>query len=189
MAGRCESQPDPRQHHPPWLDIQVRVCTALLELYRHDRELLSVNANERSITHKVGEYLQQQFPRWNVDCEYNRRGADIKKLRTHCDWQVQPDDTEGRIFPDIIVHHRGRQDNLLVIEVKKGDSRPSKADHKKLVVLGECSEYSYSYGIFLSLGSQGCPHAVVYEGGEKTPEKGVALSQAIGDKLEELGYG
>jgi hypothetical protein len=42
-----------------------------------------------------------------VDPEYNRDGHEVKR-------------SDGVIVvPDVIVHHRGTSDNLLVIEVKK----------------------------------------------------------------------
>ena len=55
-------------------DVKKRVIAAICALYRHDRELLAVDANERSITHKLAEHLQREFPEWHVDCEYNRVG-------------------------------------------------------------------------------------------------------------------
>ena len=57
---------------PPPEDVKRRVIAAICALYRHDRELLDVDANERSITHKLAEHLQRKFPGWHVDCEYNR---------------------------------------------------------------------------------------------------------------------
>ena len=59
---------------PPPEDVKRRVIAAICALYRHDRELLDVDANERSITHKLAEHLQREFPEWHVDCEYNRVG-------------------------------------------------------------------------------------------------------------------
>ena len=47
---------------------------ALSELIERDSFLFEADANERSITHKLAEYLQAQFQDWNVDCEYNRNG-------------------------------------------------------------------------------------------------------------------
>jgi len=38
-------------------DVKKRVIAAICALYRHDRELLAVDANERSITHKLAEQI------------------------------------------------------------------------------------------------------------------------------------
>lgn len=52
--------------------VESRVEEALDIYLKEDSYLLNVNANERSITHKLAEYLQQEFPGYNVDCEYNK---------------------------------------------------------------------------------------------------------------------
>jgi hypothetical protein len=108
-------------------EVKRRIIAAVCELYRSDRELLQVDANERSITHKLAEYLQPEFPNWNVDCEYNRCGVEPKRLRAG-PWCVRPDDIEAKtVFPDIVINRRFMNQNLAVIEVKKtnghGDTR------------------------------------------------------------------
>jgi alpha-amylase/alpha-mannosidase (GH57 family) len=77
----------------------------------NDAYLLQVEGNERAMTHKYAEYLQQEFPSWHVDCEYNRLGDDIKRVDLH--------NGDDRVIPDIIVHRRGTSNNLIVIEAKK----------------------------------------------------------------------
>ena len=59
-------------HHQPG----EAVARALSELLVNDRDLLSIDANERSITFRFAMYLQRHFPDWTVDCEYNRDGAE-----------------------------------------------------------------------------------------------------------------
>jgi len=49
-------------------------------LINNDGYLLYKNINERSITHKLAEYLQNLFPEWNVDCEYNKNIDLLKDL-------------------------------------------------------------------------------------------------------------
>lgn len=51
-------------------------------LLNNDGYLLKNDISERSITHKLAEYLQNLFPEWNVDCEFNKninlpKGIDI----------------------------------------------------------------------------------------------------------------
>ncbi len=60
-------------------EMRKRVVEALLKVGEKDKALLAVSANERSITHKLAEYLQTAFPEYNVDCEYNRDGDDPKR--------------------------------------------------------------------------------------------------------------
>ncbi len=68
------------------------------------------------IAHKLAEYLTPRFPKWDVDCEYNRLFDEAKRLNIR--GQVV------HVIPDIIVHHRDTLDNLLVIEAKPGVEVP-----------------------------------------------------------------
>jgi hypothetical protein len=122
-------------------EVVRRVHAAYDALIKHDRALLEVDANERSITHKLAEHLQTEFPGWNVDCEYNRNGVIPKRLLGTVE-TVLTGDTDGKtVFPDIIVHHRKSKDNLVVIEAKKSSTVGTSADKAKLEAY--VSEYGY----------------------------------------------
>src|SRR5438552_3902549 len=102
-------------------EVKHSVHNALTNLLQNDSLLLEHNASERSITHKLAEYLQKEFAGWNVDCEYNRNRGEIKRVPVPRD-RVRGDDLESKtVFPDIIIHKRGTDRNLLVIEVKKSN--------------------------------------------------------------------
>ena len=117
--------------------LHEKVKLALCDFFVEDDDLLQRNVNERSITHKLAEYLQRQFEGLKVDCEYNRRGKDPKTL-------------QKRIFPDIIVHDRGDSDNnRLVIEVKKSAAGPVTRDEEKLRGLTSSDGYHYTLGLLL----------------------------------------
>jgi hypothetical protein len=116
-------------------DVEQKLRRALKPVAEKDRELTERDANERSISHKLAEYLQREFCDWHVDCEYNREGHKPKRLTVpECPGQTSPSDIYARtIYPDIIVHRRGRRKNLLVIEVKKeGNPVGAECDKKKL---------------------------------------------------------
>ena len=171
--------------------LHTKVGNALREFFREDKELLRIDANERSITHKLAEHLQRQFCDLKVDCEYNRHCDDPKKLYCNCDPKTSrchPNTTETdslhatTIYPDIVVHERGFDDsNALVIEVKK--SNRDDADHdkyklSKLTVPRNKNEpedklkYGYNLGLFLEfcVGKQkGLNRAECFENGTKTP--------------------
>ena len=58
-----------------------RIIIRTLEKFlKEDSYLSDVDANERSQTHKIAEYLQQILPGYNVDCEYNRKLRQEKTL-------------------------------------------------------------------------------------------------------------
>jgi len=129
------------------VEIKEKIKVALGVLLKNDSFLLEKGVNERTMTHKLAEYLQTQFPDWNVDCEYNRKGIKIKKLEgiSECREHV----ATNRVFPDIIVHRRNSTENLLVIEFKKTGLNP-KCDIKKLKLFTKGNgEYKYSLGLFV----------------------------------------
>ncbi len=144
------------------------VRKAIKHLVARDSHLLRMKAAERSITHKLAEYLRcylddrfdlklDDVPGISVDCEYNRYGDEAgtpKKLPLDGNLYV-----EGEPYylanPDIIVHHRGDQAaNWLVIEVKTFFNNRDAAvllDKLKLVsYLGDPT--GYYAGLFLDLG-------------------------------------
>ena len=169
---------------PPPEDVKRRVIAAICALYRHDRELLAVDANERSITHKLAEHLQREFPEWHVDCEYNRVGRETKRLVVNVG-KPEPDDLEAKtVFPDIIVHHRTTPENLLVIEVKKATGRDDTSDIEKLKRFTKVREYRYEYGLLLKLRHNDTPELVLYRNGELAD----SWTEELRSTLEELGY-
>ena len=140
--------------------LKEKIDSAINMLIEEDNYLLAVDVNERSISHRLALYLQQQFMEWNVDCEYNRNRDDTKRLFLggciHIPVEeIQTDDTEGRtVFPDIIVHHRGTDDNLLVLEMKKSSSNISNEfDLHKLHEYG--NQLGYKYRLFLRFNTDG----------------------------------
>lgn len=109
-------------------EIERRIVLAVDALLAHDCYLLTSDSNERSITHKFAEHLQGEFPDWDVDCEYNRDRHDPKRLELPPRQNISSDDLNAKtVFPDIIVHQRGTDVNLAVIEVKKSTNNDGDA--------------------------------------------------------------
>ncbi len=154
---------------------------ALLAFVQAEATLLEVDANERSITHKMAEYLQRAFLDWQVDCEYNRLGSIVKRLPDPT--EVGTDDTDGQtIFPDIIVHKRKARANLLVIEVKK-TTNTREGDEKKLKGLtAPQGEYGYEVGlhIYVDCAEQRMSKVVVYREGEVNEDLTAAAVAKLG---------
>ena len=130
---------------------------AISEFLSKECFLLKNNLNERSITHKLAEYIQKYFSDYNVDCEYNRNMADIKKIELISQKNISETDAEGNtvsVYPDIIIHKRGSNDsNLIVIEVKKANSNNNfkTFDCEKLKAFTDPTKLKYKYGIYLEL--------------------------------------
>lgn len=140
----------------------------------YDSFLLEENANERSITHKLAEYLQQEFKDWNVDCEYNRMWNDFeidKKIIELEEDIASVYDTDAKtVFPDIIIHKRENKDNLLVIEVKKSNNTADKLmDKIKLETFTYSDHFKYLFGLNLVIpvkNDYDKPNLKWYENGE-----------------------
>ena len=131
------------------------VIRALKKLFKKDAHLIKVDANERSITHRLAIYIEANLKakhlNWDVDCEYNRDGHDPKSTDL-CPERVGNDDLHAcTVYPDIIVHHRYTKDNLLVIEVKKSSNNKSPHRDRKKIESFRRPPLSYHHGLFLTL--------------------------------------
>ncbi|TGU71637.1 hypothetical protein E4633_15125 [Geomonas terrae] len=147
-------------------DKFLRAINQVLEM---DSHLLVHDINEPCISHRLAMYLANEFPDFDVDCEYNgdvdaEKGRKyIKLLRSTAEvlGLVEDAGQAGEvvnrcIYPDIVVHKRGKNgphNNLLVIEVKK-TSNPITGDWdaEKLrrFTSGEYeNHFEYMYGAFV----------------------------------------
>lgn len=139
--------------------VRPGVEAALELLYLRDSKLFGTNVNERSITHHLAKYLELSFPGWDVDAEYNRDAGSVdprhvKKLQLPSNQTTSTDDINARtVFPDIIVHHRGTYENLLVIECKVAGRRDDGRDRKKLAAFTnpKGGGLGYEFGLRLVL--------------------------------------
>jgi len=129
-------------------DIEAKLHQAISELLNRDDHLLQFDVNERTISHQLAFHLKREFPDWDVDCEYNRNHDDIKRLKLPRE-KVDSDDTFAQtVFPDIIIHHRGTDENLIVIEIKKSSNPQSpKRDFQKLNAFK--SQLGYQHAAFI----------------------------------------
>jgi hypothetical protein len=130
------------------------VIHALRILLDRDKRLLDIDANERSITFRFAMHLQSQLPDWEVDCEFNRDGIEPKRLGY---FELHPDseDEEAKtVFPDLIAHRRGTNENFLVVEFKKSTSRVDRSiDLRKLQ--GYKRQLGYMYALFVEVATGG----------------------------------
>lgn len=131
-------------------EIKKNVQICLEELFKKDSFLIENEVNERSVSHKLAEYLQVQFPGWDVDCEYNKKMLHTKILDGI--QQCSEQKTTDRIIPDIIIHKRKTDDNLLVVEIKYEKDDP--CDIEKLKKFTSSSgEFKYKLGLFIKFNS------------------------------------
>lgn len=118
--------------------IKEKTERAVRILLKNDIFLLQNKADEITISHKLAEYLQQDFVDWHVDCEYNRNREQIKELE------------DARVRPDIIVHIRNTKNNLLIVEIKKSNTTDDiNSDKERLKNFTSPGEYEYQFGLFI----------------------------------------
>jgi|SRR5579875_1683852 hypothetical protein len=145
-------------------EVKDRVGQAINMLRTRDGFLLEHRAHERSITHKLAEYLQSEFPDYNVDCEYNLHGSLPKRLLRECEGNDQE-----LVYPDIVVHQRGNDNsNLLVVEAKpRRQSNVPECDRIKLEEFTKLDgNYRYQLGLFIGFDGLNEPQLVWFTGGE-----------------------
>ena len=143
-------------------EIKKKVNFAIGFLRKNDSFLLDNDIGERTISHKLAEYLQTEFPDWNVDCEYKLKALKNKTLQDipECAEQNKMD----KVDPAIIIHLRNTGENLLVIEVKKG--RRDECDFKKLeIYTNQTGEYKYGLGLFIQFQQLSHPILIWFKNG------------------------
>ena len=119
-----------------------KLLTDAVDAFMHfDRELLETVTHEQAIAHRIAFYIEKIGAlSYAVDCEYNKRGADVKRWGNKI------------IRPDIIVHKRGlngRGDNLLVVEIKKDKICKSNLARLKFMTSPYNGAFGYELGCFL----------------------------------------
>jgi hypothetical protein len=133
-------------------EIAGALNRALDAFAERDKHLLAADASERSMSHQIAVHLAKEIPGYDVDCEYNRDGFDVKRLHLGHRPASDDDDEAVTVFPDIIVHRRGtNDDNLLVVEMNKAAARGGfDYDYGKLQAFR--AELKYTWAVHLVLG-------------------------------------
>ena len=146
--------------------IKSKVEKAIMLLLKNDLFLLEIKAHERSVAHKLAEYLQQEFPEYHVDCEYNRDKNISKRLKDIPECKNNQNNSSDLVYPDIIIHRRNTDNNLLVIEIKTSNNS-EKCDLKKLELFTDSSEkFKYQFGLFLKFDRKKSVGTKWYENGK-----------------------
>ena len=124
------------------------------EFLEKEKTIIKNDTNERTLTQKLAFYPKLQlrknikYENYSVDCEYNRKEEDIKRLK------FGKNTDKKEIYPDIIVHQRKIKNNLIAIEMKKTTSRNTDKikDIEKLEALTDRkNDYHYTLGIYFEL--------------------------------------
>jgi hypothetical protein len=132
-------------------EITKLVESAVSRLVEEQPALLELDVTERALSHHLALYLAQSVPPpFDVDVEYNRHGAEPKRLRLPRRKALDRELRATTVFPDILIHRRNTDDaNLLVLELKK-PGEPLAYDNLKLRAFRR--EFGYRHTGHLILG-------------------------------------
>jgi hypothetical protein len=139
--------------------INDRLTAAIDRFLAEGRQLLESGVREEALCHHLADELQQEFPDWDVDTEYDKLHVNgIPAAKKY----ISSTGKTRTAIPDIIVHHRQTAENLLVVEIKRlGKMRGREEDRDKLRAY-KLPPYSYQFAVFLELGMKdGHPSASV----------------------------
>lgn len=139
-------------------EIKEKLTKCLDLLFGQDKHLLEKNVNELSISNMLASYLRSEFEDWDVDCEYNRDQKLTKKLKSLNNFLKElkredliKDIDERAVIPDIIIHKRGTNNNLLVIEMKKSGSAEKEDDFDIAKLRAYRKDLGYCFAVFLKV--------------------------------------
>ncbi len=134
------------------------VETAIDRLIAEQPELLDLDVSERALSHQLAVYIARLVPaelRLQTDCEYNRHGAEAKRLDLR---HRDASDSELRattVFPDVIVHRRQTDRcNEIVLELKKS-SEDLWYDRQKLRQYRDVLGYRHAAHVILARADDG----------------------------------
>ncbi len=179
--------------------VEEALKSACQKLMVNDVFLLTNNAHEQAVSHRLAVYLEPHFPSFHVDCEYNKM-EDLPKVLLeepkYEEHNLVPEGmrkvlkdrwAEGSIFvgrrPDVIVHRRGLskpEHNLLVVECKIEEPRLKGEIEEYFWSILKVNEFTaerqlfkYQYGAFIVFKAKGSPSGYFFTRGSQ-PKKWTA---------------
>ncbi|UNY98358.1 hypothetical protein MQE36_14880 [Zhouia spongiae] len=140
-------------------NIEEILNNSIDELFEKDSQIIfeSYNLHERSIAHRLAIYIENHFRKTDyvVDVEYNRMrnkyGEDIigNLIGKNLDFEKYGKKLSN-VYPDIIVHKRDTDNNLLEIELKM-QWKNSKRDFDYIKINEYIEQLSYKFGVYIEL--------------------------------------
>ena len=140
--------------------IKDKIINCVDKLYSKDKYLFDCKVCERCLMFRLAYYLQVEFPKYFVDCEFNKMGFIGNKNQD----KIEPNslgDGLKRMFADIIIHKRNSntEDNFICLEIKRTKktkqqqvfdalTRIAKVQFPELIpILGSKEIFNYRNGV------------------------------------------
>lgn len=130
---------------------------------KEEKEIIEIDINERTLSARLmlhlqtlllNEIYQENYKEYSVDCEYNRRKEIVKILPKE---YRELEKKDKQIYPDIILHQRNSEKNLMIIEMKKtyssdeGGKNENRDRLKFLTSLRKENKYKYLLGVYFEV--------------------------------------
>ena len=130
---------------------------------KEEKEIIKIDVNERTLSARLmfhlqtlllSEIYQESYKEYSVDCEYNRRKEIVKMIPKE---YRELEKKDKQIYPDIILHQRNSEKNLMIIEMKKtysldeGGKNENRDRLKFLTSLRKENKYKYLLGVYFEV--------------------------------------
>lgn len=138
-------------------NLKAMFLTANRSFIENHARLLKRELSERclcgALMYELNKQLEKNnFKNYYADVEFNRA---IENTINNVKRLPKEEGTPKRVFPDIIVHSRGKvtPDNLLALEMKKSTARreAKERDKNRLSLLTSSYPYKYKLGVYYEI--------------------------------------
>lgn len=141
-------------------EIMKMVEITLDEVYKNEEYIFVNDVCERNLVFHFARYFYHVYEKYSgeknysIDCEYNRNKSGFSERKYK---ELLYDGKKHKIYPDVILHQRGSNDNnILAIEFKKYNNINNKERKKDFMKLEALTDrklvYKYKLGLFIVLG-------------------------------------
>ena len=139
---------------------------------KDEKEIIRIDINERTLSARLmfhlqtlllNEIYQENYKEYSVDCEYNRINEIEYKILKVCEYIEKTknfEEVDKKVYPDIIVHKRNENNNLIVIEMKKVNSYIKKKENDKnrlkaMTNPRKLNNFNYILGVYFEVDTTG----------------------------------
>ncbi|AAL94760.1 hypothetical protein C7Y58_05880 [Fusobacterium nucleatum subsp. nucleatum ATCC 25586] len=140
---------------------------------KDEKEIIRIDINERTLSARLMFHLQtilledelyrEKYKTYSVDCEYNRINEIEYKILKVCEYIEKTknfEEVDKKVYPDIIVHKRNENNNLIVIEMKKANSYIKKKENDKnrlkaMTNPRKLNNFNYILGVYFEVDTTG----------------------------------
>lgn len=139
---------------------------------KEEKEIIKIDVNERTLSARLmfhlqtlllSEIYQESYKEYSVDCEYNRINEIEYKILKVCEYIEKTknfEEVDKKVYPDIIVHKRNENNNLIVIEMKKVNSYIKKKENDKnrlkaMTNPRKLNNFNYTLGVYFEVDTIG----------------------------------